>query len=98
MLAHFARRLRQRQAEGGGDGEGPEGMVLGEGGETIMIDGECTVSVLMFEGRRTNWLMQFLGNVRLLWSFTRNIWHLAAYLQSRISAWGGMIYLRLTFL
>ena len=51
MLAHFARRLRQRQTDDSGDTGGVEGMILGEGGETILIDDNCTVRLLHFPKR-----------------------------------------------
>lgn len=43
MLAQLAARLRARQ--GGGDiGLGGGGVVVGEDGETVLIDDNCTVS------------------------------------------------------
>lgn len=42
MLAQLAARLRARQGLGGEGG--PGGVVVGEDGETIMIDDNCTVS------------------------------------------------------
>ena len=47
MLAQLAARLRARQGTGG-DGGGVGGVVVGEDGETIMIDDNCTVSLRSF--------------------------------------------------
>lgn len=68
MLAHFARRLRQRQTEGSGDtGDtgGVEGMILGEGGETILIDDNCTVRTPAFAQMAcpATWLIYVADNV-----------------------------------
>ena len=46
MLAQLAARLRARQGGGGDIGLGGGGVVVGEDGETIMIDDNCTVSSL----------------------------------------------------
>lgn len=45
MLAQLAARLRARQA-GAGDPGGGEGVVLGEEGEAILMDDNCTVSLV----------------------------------------------------
>lgn len=44
MLAQLAARLRARQ---GGAGEEAAGVVLGEDGETVLVDDNCTVSTLL---------------------------------------------------
>ena len=45
MLAQLATRLRARQ--GGADGPGG-GVILGEDGETVIVDDNCSVSLLCF--------------------------------------------------
>ena len=44
MLTQLAARLRARQ--GGADGPGG-GVILGEDGETVIVDDNCSVSMLL---------------------------------------------------
>ena len=44
MLTQLAARLRARQ--GGADGPGG-GVILGEDGETVIVDDNCSVSVVL---------------------------------------------------
>ena len=51
MLAHVAARLRARRAQAAGEGEADGGagggigsLVVGEDGETIVVDDNCSVS------------------------------------------------------
>ena len=48
MLAQVAARLRARRAEGGGGegGGGLGGLVVGDDGDTIVVDDNCSVSFL----------------------------------------------------
>ena len=47
MLAQFASRLRTRQTggQGGAAGGGGAGIVVGEDGEAVLMDDNCSVSV-----------------------------------------------------
>ena len=56
MLAQLAARLRARQGVGG-DG-GPGGVVVGEDGETIMIDDNCMVGSRFYFGIESNLLIE----------------------------------------
>lgn len=51
MLAQLAARLRARQ---GGAGDLGGGVVLGEDGEAVLVDDNCTVSLVPAAGDKLN--------------------------------------------
>ena len=63
MLGQLAARLRARQGGAGDIGGGGGGVVLGEDGEAVLVDDNCTVSLFFAAGDDWNHTDGWIDNV-----------------------------------